>query len=225
MGIISLEKHNNLFWLGRYAERALTSIKSFSKYFDSSIDSDLYNYKTYCNLVGITSECYTKENFVEKYLFDASNPDSIYSNLFRAFENAVVLRDLIGSETLAYIQMALDRLGNYDKDISPLLQTQEVIDYLYAFWGTADDYVESEMSRTIMKCGRYVERVDLYIRLSYSDNEIEKELRKLNRRLMRLEGDGANSFSSTINRITEEKNYLKNKYEIISYLNKITEEY
>ena len=35
------------------------------------------------------------------------NPDSIISNLNRAYDNAIVLRESIGSETLSYIQLSL----------------------------------------------------------------------------------------------------------------------
>ena len=35
------------------------------------------------------------------------NPDSIISNLNRAYDNAIVLRESIGSETLSFIQLAI----------------------------------------------------------------------------------------------------------------------
>lgn len=42
----------------------------------------------------------SKECFKESYPFDESNPDSIFSNLNRAYDNAIVLREEIGSEAL-----------------------------------------------------------------------------------------------------------------------------
>ena len=66
-----------------------------------------------------------------------------------------------------------------------LLELQQVIDDLLAFWGCADDYVDQEDCRNILKCGKYVERLDLYIRLDYHKDELEKEYKKLVNRLRR----------------------------------------
>lgn len=35
MGIISIEKANNLYWLGRYTERVFTTLRKFYRIFDS----------------------------------------------------------------------------------------------------------------------------------------------------------------------------------------------
>lgn len=48
-----------------------------------------------------------------------------------------------------------------------------------------DDYVDSEDCRNIMKCGKHVERLDLYIRLEYHTEDIEKEFSKLLNRIYR----------------------------------------
>ena len=36
------------------------------------------------------------------------SPNSVYSNMLRAFDNGVVLRDELSSTTLSYLQMSLD---------------------------------------------------------------------------------------------------------------------
>ena len=81
------------------------------------------------------------------------------------------------------MQLALDTFESCRKTTAPLLELQQVIDYLLAFWGGADDYVEQEDCRNILKCGKYVERLDLYIRLNYHTKYLEKEYRKLCNRL------------------------------------------
>ena len=40
MGIISIEKADHLFWLGRYTERVFTTLRMFFKYFDEMLDMD-----------------------------------------------------------------------------------------------------------------------------------------------------------------------------------------
>ena len=58
-----------------------------------------------------------------------------------------------------------------------------MVDDLFAFWGSADDNVASEECRTLLKCGKYVERLDLYVRLGYSFQDVQKETSKLINRL------------------------------------------
>ena len=102
MSNITTEKANELFWLGRYVERVYTTCMEFFKGYDRMIDE-----REYCRRVSIPNVYADKEDFLRSYPFDESNPDSIISNLIRAYDNAVVLRDDIGSDTLSYIQLAI----------------------------------------------------------------------------------------------------------------------
>ena len=60
------------------------------------------------------------------------------------------------------------------------------MDYLFAFWGCLDDNVEDEECRSIIKCGKYLERLDLYMRLDYPYRMIEKEYNKFLNRLHKI---------------------------------------
>ena len=42
MGIMSVEKFQHLFWLGRYTERVFSTLRIFCKYYDKMIDNDTY---------------------------------------------------------------------------------------------------------------------------------------------------------------------------------------
>ena len=107
--------------------------------------------------------------------------------MVRAFDNAVVIRGELGTYTLSYIQMALDVLkGEGGKADAPAYDLQQVIDYLNAFWGCMDDQTEDEECRNIIKCGKYLERLDLYMRLGYSAKAIDKEFSKFENRLHRV---------------------------------------
>lgn len=59
-------------------------------------------------------------------------------------------------------------------------------DDLFAFWGCLDDNVEDEECRNIIKCGKYLERLDLYMRLDYPYRMIEKEYNKFLNRLHKI---------------------------------------
>lgn len=189
MGIISLEKSDHLYWLGRYSERAFTTVRTFMNAYDTMIDSDINAYQNVCKELMIPDVYGDKETFIKNYLFDSQDPNSIYTNLTRAYDNAMVLRDVLSSETLAYIQMALDVLVEAKVHKFSLLELQSVLDYLYAFWGSIDDCVASSTSRNIMRFGRQIERLDLYIRLGYNMNAIKWAFDRMEYRLGRSQLD------------------------------------
>lgn len=184
MGIISLEQTNRLYWLGRYSERVYTTIRLYAKCYDDMIDDIGENYADFCRMLEIPNIYKDKEDFNQRYGFDESDPNSILSNLIRAYDNAVVLREEIGSETLSYIQLAIYAINKAKISRAPLLELQNVEDNILAFWGIADDFIESETIRNIIRTGKRVERIDLYARLKLGIKELKSELRRMHTRLV-----------------------------------------
>ena len=166
MSNITTEKANELFWLGRYVERVYTTCMEFFKGYDRMIDEREVSYPEYCRRVSIPNVYADKEDFLRSYPFDESNPDSIISNLIRAYDNAVVLRDDIGSDTLSYIQLAIYDMRKASLGVAPLIGLQTVVDDLFAF-------------------ARRIERIDLYLRFGMPADTISFELRRLENRIVR----------------------------------------
>ncbi|NCB91817.1 MAG: hypothetical protein EOM40_04495 [Clostridia bacterium] len=183
MGIISLEQADHLLWLGRYSERVYTTIRLYSTGFDEMIDSDPGAYLDICNKLEIPDIYGDKDTFIKMYAFDSENFNSIMSNMKRAYDNAIVLREEIGTETFSYIQVALYELQKAEKSVHPLINMQNVIDYIVAFWGMADDSIENEDERNIIKLGKRIERVDLYCRMGVDPKKLSRELRRLEHRV------------------------------------------
>ena len=179
MGIISVEQTDHLYWLGRYTERVYTTIRMYSRSFDTMIDEITDSYQKFCQLVDIPDIYGSKDVFRKKYPFDAENPDSIISNLNRAYDNAVVLRESIGSATLSYIQLAIYDMNKAMVSHAPLIEMQRVIDNILAFCGTADDRIDSEQVRNIIKAGKRIERIDLYARLGADRKELQREVHRM----------------------------------------------
>ena len=162
MPVISAENSERLFWLGRYSERAFTGLRVFCEQF---------------------SFMQAGNDSAQRICFDESNPESIASSLNRAYDNAIVLRDEIGSDTFSYIQLAVYEMKNASHSRTPLLGLQKVIDNIAAFWGMADDSIEDEHARNIIKLGKRVERVDLYARMNANSEDIRREIRRLGYRI------------------------------------------
>ena len=186
MGIISIKSTDNLFWLGRYVERVFTTLKMFSECYDILIDVDENAYVDFLKKLGIPNTYSYKQDFITNFLFDEKNPNSVMSTMLCAYDNAVMMRNEISSETMSYIQLAVNAMQRGKESSAPMLKLQEVFDCIFAFWGSADDYVESETTRNILKFGRSVERIDLYTRFSCKPELIRKEFSILLNRLYKV---------------------------------------
>lgn len=187
MGIISVEQADHLYWLGRYTERVYTTLRFYFQRFDMMIDETIDSYQKFCELIDIPNIYTSREDFIKRYPFDAENPDSIISNLNRAYDNAIVLRESIGSEALSYIQLAIYDMNKAAVSSSPLIELQYLMDHILAFWGIADDQIDSEQVRNMIKAGKRIERIDMYARLGVSRKEL---IREVCRMIPRVERSG-----------------------------------
>ncbi|MGN0072920.1 MAG: alpha-E domain-containing protein [Coriobacteriales bacterium] len=185
MGTFTLSKTNRLYWLGRYVERAYIAIELMEEAYDISIDGPAFDYAAYCAKLNIPADYESTESFLRSYLFDAQNPDSAASALNMAFDNAVVLRETVGSMTLSYIQLAKNVMDGASVSMAPMLDLQTVQDYLMAFKGCVDDFVQDENSRMDIKIGMSVEHIDMSLRLDYKTHELPVHFDRLFSRLRR----------------------------------------
>lgn len=102
MDFISLSKSNRLFWLGRYYERVALSLQYMMNCYDAMIDTNSFEYEGYCRQQGIPNIYQDVEDFFQRYIFDMENPDSIRYAAEQMLGNGMVLRESIGSSTLAW---------------------------------------------------------------------------------------------------------------------------
>ena len=185
MGIVSLINTNRLFWLGRYTERVYTTIRLFCESFDQLIEGSADAIPRFCESLDIPDIYTSADDFTAQYLFDAQNPDSVLSNLIRAFDNAMTLREEIGSECTSYIQLAVYDMNSLMDTPGLIIGLQKILDHILAFWGLTDDIIPDENVRNIIKVGKRVERLDLYARLKLPQKDILREVRRLAVRISR----------------------------------------
>lgn len=185
MGIISIEQADRLYWLGRYSERVYTTLRLYARRYDIMIDMSMESYGEFCRNLDIPNIYKSPEDFKNTYAFSPEDENSIFSNLMRAYDNAVELREMIGSEALSYIQLAIYDMNRAKLSESPLVEMQKVMDNILAFWGIIDDMMEDEKSRNTIKVGKRVERIDLYGRLHLSRPEMTREVHRLAGRIDR----------------------------------------
>lgn len=182
MDIISIEEMNHIYWLGRYSERVYTTIREYFKGRNIMIEQPAF-YITYCKNFTIPN-CYkSSSDFLHQYAFDENNTDSIISNLNYAYDNAILLRQTLGTETLSYMELAVNQLKNSKNSPAALLELQKVLDHILAFWACIDDEIDSEQIRSVIKIGRHLERINLYLRLRKSKDFMMKPVHMLVARL------------------------------------------
>lgn len=186
MGSLSLDKIDHLFWLGRYIERSHTTLTFIMSTYDKAIDSTDDSWKDQLCLLGFDPSDGDTVSLFNRCLFGEDCPSSIKRSLEAAYDNAVVLRDVIGTETIAYVQMAVNSLAHAAESDAPMLDCALIIDDIMAFKGCSDDYVVDDVARNIIKCGFSIERMDLFLRLGYKLNRLEKEAHKLASRIDRM---------------------------------------
>ncbi len=167
---ISENGANRLYWLGRYTERAYLSLHMLRRYFDLYLDGNQLEVLDYERKFGreLKGEL-SFEDFASLYIFDKSNESSIMSILTGANDNAILLREIIKSESLSYIQMSiclLEKLLGSDKEIT-VTSLQKVTDYLLAFFGSIEERLFCDRALAFVRYGRCVESLDMHMRFDY----------------------------------------------------------
>lgn len=182
MDNISINKANNLYWLGRYAERAYTTIGYLKKLYDEMVDKNQNAYFEFCTSLGITNDYIDKKDFIRRLIYDEASEVSIAHYLNKTYDNGIVLRDILTSKTLSYIQLAsnaLKKCNNNEEHI--IVNLQQVTDNLIAFWGAVDDYIVENNARDLIKAGKYIERLELYNHFNEDMNLKNSAINRLSR--------------------------------------------
>lgn len=175
---ITLKQLDSLYWLGRYAERVLSTLRVFMNVYDSQLDNN-FDYGDYCKKLDIYNGFSDLHDFCNRYAFDKNYASSIICSMMRAYDNAIMLRDTIGSDALAYIEMAQRAMLDAEFSQTPVLQFQKVIDYIMSFYGTIEDTIYNRNVKNIILCGHGVERLDMYLRLNINQEKTMYECHKL----------------------------------------------
>lgn len=197
---LTLKNVDAIYWLGRYTERVLTTLKFLMDIYDSNLDSD-FDYHKYCHDLEIYDDFTSLEDFCKRYAFDKYYASSIISSMNRSYDNAIMLRDTIGSEALSYIEMALRDMEKAEFSATPVLEFQNVIDFIMAFKGQFFDSICDHNVRCILNSGMTIERLDMYLRLDINREKIDFECNRLS---YSIEGVDINCNKSALKKTCEE---------------------
>ncbi|MBQ3634995.1 MAG: alpha-E domain-containing protein [Bacteroidales bacterium] len=179
-GAISPMRADRLYWLGRYAERVCMSLHLIRKFYNRMIDCPTGTvHHEFCALMGLPAPTSDSETFLADYLYSRALPWSIFSTLENLKNNAMLERDDIGSETLAYIELACNKARDCASRGAGLYELQSVTDAVMAFWGAVGENIRYRCIHDLIAIGRSVERADLLIRFGYDTARIVNELERI----------------------------------------------
>ena len=190
MDNVSISKANSLYWLGRYTERAYKLAHIITEFYDRMVDFDEDAYKVFCSKLGIELEANDKNTFLKAIITDRNCPASIASSLAKAYDNSIILREQIDTETVAYIQLAYNNVTRLFNERCRIFDLQRVVDNLMSFWGAVDDYIIEDSVRDTIKAGKYMERLDLFNRFDRSQYKIDACKSRLLRYIRHLDTEG-----------------------------------
>jgi len=183
LSAISPAKANRLYWLGRYSERVCTALHILRKYYDAIIDhEDTDAPSVFCSKMGIPCEySQNSREWVHKYLYSTELSYSVINMLERVKDNAILLREELKSESLQYIELAINYMKEAGEKDLKLYDIQFITDTMYSFWGAAEDRIYNSKVRDLITTGKCIEKLDLYIRFEYEADRIEDIVTRLER--------------------------------------------
>ncbi|MCI8497102.1 MAG: alpha-E domain-containing protein [Clostridiales bacterium] len=177
MSAFSLSTTNRLFWMGRYSERVFTTLQYMIETFDKMHNGKSADYINYCKCVGIPNIYQNQHHFCSCYLFDTTNPDSVITSIIYLYDNAAALEEIVSAEMLSYIDLAFDTMKKA-KSVS-MEELQAVMENILAFRDSWNSLICDESIHNIVRNGISIERLDLYLRLDYHQDQMQTEFRQL----------------------------------------------
>lgn len=221
--VITADKANRLFWLGRYAERVYISLHLLRRYYDMVLDGDTNDLTEYYSCLGIAGNA-SDRDFQITQLYDLENICSIATSMAHASDNAIVLRRDITSESLSYIQMSqalIDKCSRLKEKNITLLQP--VTDNMLAFFGSIDERVFDKRVRAYLKMGKFIENLDLHIRFNYQFFRIEEVYDTLKEHIERIDAQVDGEAIKRLDALLTEEQYAAKapgyKELILGYIN------
>lgn len=175
MSDIGIKKTNHLYWMGRYAERAVTLLDILCTWCGNMSDDDSPAvYREFCMNLGIPDRFSGNRDFITGYLADNESPFSLMGALEGAEHNLSMLRGEVPVRPLQNcVQAAMENLDTCVRSGSDINELPGVKDSLVSFWDSMNVVITDENCRGIVIAGRFTERVDLYTRFQYP-NDIQR---------------------------------------------------
>lgn len=182
---ISVNMAQQLYWFGRYVQRAETMLKELVRSYDNVIDRDFEDGKRLYARLGIEIEYANALDFLKKGVY-GSHSGSIETIITWARENAIGARHVLDERGFA----TLNRIYNHvvagrDRAVSPSY-LEEIIDDFALILGIFSSELGRPKAYHFIRLGQQIERFDLILRLYDGIDLVNAELEAMNAIARRL---------------------------------------
>lgn len=191
LSLVTASKADNLYWLGRYTERAFTTLVQFFPFYDRVMDTDVDAFRPFAKALDLPQDFEDFDGFIHSFLYDGTNPDSVRSAIVAAFNNAVVLRPELTSRLLQYVELAVKNIteaAERSASADDIYSQRDIADDMLAFWGGIENSTADITLKAFVFIGKYIERIDLYTRFHLDNSELDAPLAKLETYSRTLDG-------------------------------------
>lgn len=165
---------NSIYWINRYIERAENYSRFVSVNLNLALDAPGILTEQWEPLLIATADNYgfyefhsraNRNNVIDFMTFDKRNPNSIFSCLAAARENARTIRESITKEMWEHINIFYLKIKETQSaknwDVEQLQQFfTEIKDGCQLFWGIVDSTVTRNEAFHFGRMGRFLERAD-----------------------------------------------------------------
>jgi uncharacterized alpha-E superfamily protein len=170
---------DSLFWMGRYVERAENVARFIGVNLNLILDTPLNGGQQWKPLVVTTGDSQdfdlrygdpTRDNVVQFLLFDIDNPNSVYSCVQKARENARTMREIVSSEMWEQLnsfylmaQGAVHHPSSGPDTLNTFCRNVKILSHLFA--GVTDATLSHGEAWHFLNLGRLFERADKTARI------------------------------------------------------------
>jgi len=182
---ISVNTAQQLYWFGRYVQRAETMLKELIRSYDNVIDRDFDDGKQLYGRLGIEIEYKNALDLLKKGVY-GSHAGSIESLIGWARENAIETRHLLEERGFATLNKIYNHMiAGRERSVNPAY-LEEIIDDFALILGIFSSELGRPKAYHFIRLGQQIERFDLILRLYDGIDLVNAELEGMNAIARRL---------------------------------------
>ena len=170
----------NLYWFGRHLERVEATLIDVLKLFDVVIDTDKEAGQRYYARLGVDLSYENASQFLDNAIF-GDHPANLADTMRNARENAIICRSQIDADAFGET-IKLYQIFDHASRSAIYVDYRFVDDALSLIneiWGILSRGLLRRKSDHLIRLGRLVEKVDMYLRYDTADEELSEYLNNI----------------------------------------------
>ena len=180
MILISPQTALNLYWMGRYIQRAESMTRLIISTFDEMLDRNPNDAQELYAKLGLDLHFNSAQDFLQKSLFTLEHV-SLITAIDNARENAILTRASLPYRVFNRINSLFIKYQNAKNEPKiSLTWLEATLQELDAIWGNLDLMLIELKETPFIKLGKVIERMDLDIRLFDAIEATLFDVEKLN---------------------------------------------